>query len=268
MHVQVDWKFVLTLAAAVAGVLIPVWLWQADLSSKAINLKVVSTAELRPENTAQLEGIQLLLDGQPVDRPFVSLVELKNTGSRPITTADFESPIELSVKLPAKLLKAQVTGTDPAGLRPTLQVNADAVSLSPLLLNSGDQVQITLLTTGPRPEFDARARVAGVSALQVTNFDPSRSERREWLRLVTATLLLVLYMNLVGDFVFSLRRRTFKPWHLASGLVACMGGVLLGRPSSPSGQFMSSSEFTMIGIAGVVSLLFLLLRMPARRGAA
>lgn len=268
MPLHFDWKFALTLVATLAGVLIPVWLWQADQSSKSIALRVVSTTELRPEGTAKLDGVQLSIDGKPIERPFLSVIELESTGTRPTQSSDFDSPIDILAKRPTVLLKAQVTRVVPEDLKPALVVGAEKLTLSPLLLNPGDQVQVTILTSGPWPEFAARSRIAGISSLTVENFDLSRMKRREWARLTTATLLLVLYMNLMADVFFAVRRRVFKPWHLAAALTACMGSVLLLKVPGSAGSQLSSTEWTVFAVASGMSLVLLLFRLPLRRSAA
>ncbi len=268
MSPQLDWKFVLPLVATVAGVLVPVWLWQTDLSAKSVALRVISATELRPEGTAKLDGIQLSVDGRPIERPFISVIELESTGSRPIQSSDFEAPIEVLVKAPATLLKAQITRVTPVDLKPLLTVGSDKVVVSPLLLNPGDQVQVTILTSGPTPEFGARSRIAGVSSLTIDNLDASRVQRREWARLITATLLLVLYMNLMMDVAFAVLRRTFKPWHFAAAITACLGGVLLAKTPGSAGPHLSPTEWTIFAIAGGLSLVLILFRLPFRRSAA
>lgn len=264
MPFQFDWKFVLTLVAAVAGVLVPVLLWQADLSAKSISLRVISVSELRPQGAAKLDGIQLSLDGNPIERPFVSVIELKSTGNRPIQSSDFEAPIEVFAKAPVALLKAQVTRVEPVDLEPLLTVGSDKVVVSPLLLNPGDQIQVTILTSGSTPEFGARSRIAGVSSLVIDNLDPSRMQPREWLRLITGTLLLVLYGNLMMEFLFGVRRRIFQPWHLAGAITACMGGVLLAKVSGTAGLHFSSYEWNVFAVAGGISFVILWIRQPWR----
>lgn len=48
MLFRIDWKFLLTLLVTVASAVVPVWLWQADLSSKALTLTIKSAANLQP----------------------------------------------------------------------------------------------------------------------------------------------------------------------------------------------------------------------------
>ena len=77
---RLDWKFFLTLIIAIASVAVPVWLWQIDLSSKALTLTVKSIAELQTQGISDLDGVQVLVDGKPLASPFVSVLELSNSG--------------------------------------------------------------------------------------------------------------------------------------------------------------------------------------------
>ena len=59
MPLTLDLKFVVSLLATLAGVLVPVWLWQSDLASRSIEVKIVSIADLHPSNAPKLNGIQI-----------------------------------------------------------------------------------------------------------------------------------------------------------------------------------------------------------------
>ena len=267
MNPRFDWKFFLTLAITIASVAVPVWLWQIDLSSKSLTLTVKSTAELQPKGIDSLDGIQLSVDGKTLDSPYVSVLELSNSGSRPIVTSDFEGPIRISTESPSKLVKVRPTSSTPLSLEPALSLAEGTVLLQPLLLNPGDTIRITAVATGAKPAFTARARAAGVTELKVIDAQVGRETKRYWLGRFSSTLLLALYLINVTEFAIAgLRRRTFLPRSLATGIISGIGGAILVAIQSPENAEAASSFLFIMGVAALLSLPFAFRRL--RRSAA
>ena len=267
MDLRFDWKFFLTLAITIASVAVPVWLWQVDLSSKALTLTVKSTAELQPKGVDTLDGIQLSLDGKALESPYVSVLEFSNSGSRPIVTSDFEGPIRISTEGTSKLVKARTTSSSPTSLEPVLSLAEGVVLLSPLLLNPGDTIRITAVAAGAKPAFTARARVAGVVEISVIDAQVGRETKRYWLGKAISTLLLALYLVNMTEFALAgLRRRTFLPRSLATGLIAGIGGAVLVAIQSHESAATNSGILPVVGVAAILSIPFVCRRM--RRSAA
>lgn len=266
MDLRYDWKFFLTLAITIASVAVPVWLWQIDLSSKALSLTVKSTAELQPIGIDSLDGIQLSMDGKALESPYVSVLEFSNSGSRPIVTSDFEGPIRISTEGASKLVKVRTTSSNPPSLEPALSLAEGVVLLQPLLLNPGDTVRITAVAAGAKPAFTARARVVGVTEINVIDVQVGRETKRYWLGRAVSTLLLTLYLFNMTEFAITgLRRRIFLPRSLATGVIAGLGGAILVAIQSPENAAPTSGILPVMGIAATLSLPFVFRRI--RRGA-
>ena len=239
---RLDWKFFATLIFAIAGAAVPVLLWQLDLSSKALTLTVKSVAELQPQGIIDLDGIQVLMDGKPLTSPFVSVLELSNSGSKPIVASDFENPIRISAARPSTIARARQTSSTPPSLMPTLGLSEGNVFIQPLLLNPGDVIRFAFITANGKPQFSVQGRIAGVSEVSVSDATVGRDTRRYWLGTVVSTLLLSLYVVNIFEFAFAgLRRRIFLPGSLVKGLITGSGSALiLVTQSSPE----SSTAFT------------------------
>ena len=262
---RLDWKFFLTLIIAIASVAVPVWLWQIDLSSKALTLTVKSIAELQTQGISDLDGVQVLVDGKPLASPFVSVLELSNSGSRPIVASDFEGPVRISAALPSAIAKARQTSSTPASLVPALTLYEGAVLVQPLLLNPGDVVRFTLVSANGKPQYSARGRIAGVSDVAVSDATIGHETLRYWLGRVVATLLLSLYMANMFEFTWAgLRRRTFLPWSFAKGLITSFGGALiLTMQTSPEPRIFSNLLLPMV-IATLIAAPYLYLNVVRR----
>ena len=262
MDSRFDWKFFLTLAITIASVAVPVWLWQADLSSKALSLTVKSTAELQPKGIDTLNGIQLSVDGKALESPYVSVLEISNSGSKPILTSDFEGPMRISTGSLSKLVKVRTTSSTPPSLEPAVSLAEGVVLLQPLLLNPSDIIRITAVTANAKPIFAVRARVAGVSEINVNDSQTGREIKRYWIGRVVSTLLLTLYLVNIIEFTFAgLRRRTFLPRSLATGVIAAFGGAILVAIQSPENTASTSSILPIMGVAALLSVPFVFRRM-------
>jgi hypothetical protein len=147
-----DWKFFLMLVFAIAGVAVPVLLWQLELSSKALTLTIKSTAELQSQGVDALDGVQVLVDGKPLRAPFVSVLELSNSGSKPVVALDFEGPMRISLTAPSEVVKVQLVLAKPPSIEPALTIHEGVVLLQPLLLNPGDVFRFVLVTANGKPE--------------------------------------------------------------------------------------------------------------------
>ena len=252
---QFDWKFFVTLAIAIAGVAAPVWIWQADLSSKALSLTVKSTVELQPKGVDKLDGIQLLVDGKSLDSPYVSVLELSNSGSKPIVTSDFEGPVRISTASPSSLLKVRTTSPTPLSLEPSVSLAEGVISLQPLLLNPGDTIRIIVVAGNSKPMFAARARVAGVAEINIVDEQVGRDTKSLWLGRCVTVLLLTLYIVNMTEFsVAGLQRRTFLPTSLVTGITSGIGGVLLFSLQSPESAAAPSRILLVTSIAALLSL--------------
>ncbi len=266
MGVRFDWKFLLTLAITIASVAVPVWLWQIDLSSKSLTLTVKSTAELQPKGIDSLDGVQVSVDGKELDSPYVSVLEFSNSGSKPIFTSDFEGSVRISIEGPSKVVKARTTSSSPTSLEPVVSLVDGTVLLQPLLLNPGDTLRLTVVAATAKPIFTARARVAGVSEINVVDAQVGRETKRFWLGRVASTLLLALYLVSTTEFAFAgLRRRTFLPRSLATGVISGFGGVILvAIQSPPEIATATSSIIPIFAVATVMSLPFLFRQLRRR----
>ena len=159
---ELDWKFLLALLITLAGVAVPVWLWQADQSSKTLSVKLATRIALLPKEQESIPGMEMSVDGSRLEKPYLVVFEIRNDGSKPISAADFESPVQIELNSETSFVHANVTGRIPKDIETRLLSTPKVVSLKPTLLNPGDIVSITVVTSGAPPDFNVKARVVGV----------------------------------------------------------------------------------------------------------
>lgn len=182
----------ITLLVTVVGIVIPIWIWRADQTSKALEFRVVSQASLEPAKSGDIKGLQITLDSAPLDRPYLTVVELLNDGSKPIPSSEFEGPVEVRLSDGTKVVRAQLVSSKPKSLEARLTFTENSVAVAPLLLNPEDKLTISILTSGGMPSFSPRARIAGIAEIKL---DDSQGKSPTWMfggiAFLAAFLLLV-----------------------------------------------------------------------------
>ena len=193
-----DWKFYVTLVAAIVGILIPIWLWQADLSAHSLSVRLASSVALQPTETVSIPDVQISIDGVNIKSPFLSTLELSNDGSKPVLASDFESHIELSVSHNTQIVRARVTSVEPNNLKAELDTNKQSVKLRPMLLNPNDKLTIAIITSESPPHFSAQARIAGVSKIK---FEDTTTKEKNWKRFVIN--IIIAFVGFVLYWVYA-----------------------------------------------------------------
>lgn len=162
-----DWKFVLTLAATLAGVIVPIWIWRADIESRSLRFVLLSQTSLQPTIGAGISNLKVTLDGVELPSPTLTVMRLSNDGTRPIPASDFEGPLRLVVAAPAKLVRANVTELSPSDLSPSLSNDSNSIAIAPMLLNPGDSITLAIFTSGTPKTLESKARIAGLKTVPV-----------------------------------------------------------------------------------------------------
>lgn len=189
-----NWSSI-TLLATVAGIVVPIWIWRADLSSKSLEFRVASQASLEPSKSGDIKGLQITLDAAPLDRPYLTVVELTNDGSKPILSSEFEGPVEFRLSSGTKIVRAQLISANPKSLEAKVATTDSSIAVAPLLLNPEDKLTISILTSGGPPWFSPHARIAGVTEIK----HDDRQEKVQPWRLSLLALLAAFLLILASD---------------------------------------------------------------------
>jgi len=174
------------LAVTVAGVAGPFWLWRADQNAKAISVQLTSQVPLGLTEKNAIPGLQVVIEGTPISEPLLSTVLIENSGDKSIATADFESPLEIRSLNSSAIFGARVSGKSPADIDPVIEWDKQAVRLKPTLLNPRDSITLSVITSGNSPNLSAKARIIGVSTVQMVNSTSPTVNPKRWLLLIAA----------------------------------------------------------------------------------
>jgi hypothetical protein len=225
-----DWKFLATIVFTIAGLVIPVFIWQVDLSSRSLTLRLVSTSPLQP--VSNIQNLQISLNGQNIESPYLSTLELINTGSKPVLSSDFDTPLEIFVKGGAKLISAETSNTTPKNIPVKISNAEHGASVSPFLSNPKDSITISVITSGPAPAFEPRARIAGIN--EVGYEDTSRektSHLKTVVNLIITTGLLFLYFVFLPTGLRGHRFNIPRGFAIVTAALSAFAAIATARPA-------------------------------------
>lgn len=174
---NLDWKFFVTIAATIIGVVVPIWIWNADLSSNALSMQITSSIPLQPKVTDSIPDLQVSIDGSIIESPYLTTIKISNSGSKSIPSSSFESPVELRVSDNAKVVRARVTSTQPEDIRAEVSLKENTLLIEPILLNPKDSLTISIITSGKAPLVSPRARISGIPKVTV---DENENGKINW----------------------------------------------------------------------------------------
>lgn len=241
--------FLVTLVCA----LIPV-LWQSSQEARSISVKLLSSTTLQLGPQSGIKDLQVTLDGHNIDRPYLSLFEVVNDGSKPILSSEFESPIEMLTKNEASIVTAQIIDTVPAGITAKVSVDDKRAKIAPYLVNPDDSVFFTILTSGGTPSFEAHARIAGVKGVNYVDSSlPAPNLTGFTVKLIVILCMITLYFV----YMASASSRLIVSTLLAriTGITLVIGSVLILKGIKP--QIEAFLPFPLNGPALLAALFIL-----------
>lgn len=187
MRIINDWKYAIGLVVAISGIAVPVWLWQVDLNSKNVSITILSQTAIAPPASNQVSGIEVTYKGDQISYPYLSLIEIKNNGSKPIIASDIESPINIKIDGSSKLRVATVTERSPKDFDPKINFTDSAVFLKPALMNPDDRVVLAIVTSDKLPSLTASARISGINDINIVHAGESKASKfLNWAYLLIA----------------------------------------------------------------------------------
>ena len=223
-----DWKSTISIAFTIIGALAGFFVWYMDQNSKEISIDVISSIELDPVASGKMSGFELKFNKENVDDPFLQVVEIRNSGSKPIPSSDYEDALRISFGDEIKLLKVNLLDVFPEDIDPKIEIDKNSFKMMPLLLNSGELIRFSFLTSNGIPKISAKARVLGAKIKLNENPSHSRSKIRSLIYYLIPLFLLFIYVY--GLYMVAVEWETLDefPIFLAfSSFVSGMAGIVI-----------------------------------------
>lgn len=167
--------------------------------------------------------LSILFQDEPVGNIDLIVLQVSNTGNTPITSEDYETPINFKVREPSKILSASVARAIPENLPASVSIKDQTVVVEPILLNRGDSIIIDMLID----EFDGTirpdGRIVGVKKIESEEEKKARYismlEYLSPIRKITVPMVLVAWLYLTFVMADRIGYRIELP-SLLLGLVA------------------------------------------------
>lgn len=139
--------------------------WQQN--RKELSYEVVSQTSLVSLEDPTAQQLQVFFNGKQVADPSLIVLRVRNTGNVPIPRVDYEKPLTFQFGQSVEVLNSEITSMTPTNLGASINPSANSVELSPVLLNSSDELLLKTLVTGSNITITVDARIIGVSSIEV-----------------------------------------------------------------------------------------------------
>ncbi|MBI6710333.1 hypothetical protein YA0599_19090 [Pseudomonas syringae] len=219
-----DWKYLLGTFIAIVPLVFSFYQWRSDQQGHDISLRLISSSSLQPLAKSEIYDVRMTVNGSELVNPHFSIIELTNIGSKPILSADFDTPIEFTGKNGLAFITARVDLTDPKDMPVKMTVDAQRISIAPFLFNPGDRVLVSTITSGPDPFISVKARIAGIRNLAIDSSIDSGNKFKAAFDLGIGSLSLVIYFTY--PWILSRRRALDRRFLIASALCCGVAGSL------------------------------------------
>lgn len=151
---------------ALTAICVSICVYLLNRKRKALSYQITRNDQLFRIDEQLKKNLQITVDGRPAQDISLVLIDIENTGNEPIKREDFERPLTFIFANDAEVISARVLRTQPGDLDARLTTKEATVSLSPILLNSGDSASIELVLTSAAGFITHTARIVGVSKVR------------------------------------------------------------------------------------------------------
>jgi hypothetical protein len=192
--------------------------------------------------------VKVLFNDEPVSDVKTLIINVRNSGNEPIEASDFAGPLKIILGEGARILIAEVTGTEPMGIPTDISTeDSNKVVLAPTLLNEGDAISLGITSSGPINEqsVNVEARIRGVKSIPTT-------------RGIEPATVPYLFPLMGGLVVFLI---------LAVALWTTLTSYIDPQTTSERTDVLQSFAIIMLGVAGTagINIVLVWLRGSTRR---
>lgn len=220
------WWPVTTVVVTAVAILVPVLIFLAERERPSLALEVRALTALVSPGLEQFDDLTISHIGDgglsaPIDELWLTSFRLINDGNTTIRKEDFETAIWVRLQDNQAVLGIRIGESNPEYLTPTVAHDPHddgpiancCVLILPLLLNPGDSISFSVISTGPMPNPQIESRIARIKEIAKIAAPQGQGEIHI-SRLMALTIVITLAVAIVWIFLtFVLYRRagTEKP---------------------------------------------------------
>ena len=159
------WQFI-GAVLVVLGIIISVVVLRQERHRKKLSYEIISSTPLLSSKEEISGKLQILFKGNPVEDVHLIEIKIANSGNMPITSAEYERPVNFGFGDKAQILTAEVIETNPKNLEAPADIQAGRIVLAPVLLNSGDTITLRMLISQFDGHVNVDGRIVGVKEIK------------------------------------------------------------------------------------------------------
>lgn len=191
-----NWKWVVGIIISLMTLAIPMWDLLANDKTKSINVSIDSITPIVGSHMDKVGKISISLDGNEVEVPYLSVVEISNTGGLPIEKNDFEKPLLITTGQKAQIIKATVTKTIPKNITSKVTWVGNDLFFHPALINPEDRIILSILSSVEKPSFEASARISGIKQVCINRNGNQKDNNFEGI-----VFLVIAFAYLISGYI-------------------------------------------------------------------
>jgi len=150
--------------------------WQRDV--KQLSYGIVAQGPLVSIRDNVEGRLKVSYAGKPVQNLNLTILRVMNTGNQSVKPEDFKRP--LSFTFAAPLLSAEAGAANPPDMGASVRYGGRTATLNPLLINSGESVDIKVLVDGTPGKPGLTYRIVDVSLVAESDLTTSGLTFWQW----------------------------------------------------------------------------------------
>jgi len=187
-------KWVISTVLAIVAIIVPYGIYFLSLENKNMDFEIISHSGLVGEKNI-IKGLEIKINDEAIKTLTFHSFIIRNSGSLPILSKDFEKPIKIYFKDNSTIYSSEVKRKQPSNLSVISRESENCLLIEPLLLNHNDEFVIDLYSSSTEyPAIDAR--IAGIPAIDC-KFPKSNKMSFILFTWVSVFFLIFLYAKLV-----------------------------------------------------------------------
>jgi len=204
-----DYKFIITLIVTIS---IPIIIYAINKESRNFTYEIISFNRLlnipvivnidNPKflYKGKIDNLSLQYKNKTVENPYYTVIKLKNSGSSPIKTNDFESNIQIKFNEKVTIFETSILDRQPKELDTNISIVNSNILIKPTLFNSDDYITIGILSSLPSERPVVNARIIGIKSIKESVLNnEEKSSFLGILLLLTSILIMGLYSSIAYD---------------------------------------------------------------------
>ena len=177
-------------------------IYYAQRKKKKLSYEILSSTQLLSIEEEIKGKVKVLYEGYDVKNVYLLSFKFINNGNQPISSDDFEKPLNILLNKKATILTVEIIREEPSNLGLNFDVNNNNISFDPLLLNVRDSFSIKSLVSDFEGPPVIEGRIKGVKTIS-KYVEGIVSDLIITMTSLVSFGIAMIYMGELGTFNFS-----------------------------------------------------------------